>query len=79
MDKNAIDTVHAAGPMMAHMFNQLPVKRRGTYAPAAAELISSLTTFGDGDIVMVKGSNGSRMGLVADHLRKTHAPFPKES
>jgi UDP-N-acetylmuramoyl-tripeptide--D-alanyl-D-alanine ligase len=79
MERNAVDTVFAAGPMMAHMFNQLPVKRRGSYAPAASELIASLKGFNDGDIVMVKGSNGSRMGLVVDHLRKCYAAVPKES
>jgi UDP-N-acetylmuramoyl-tripeptide--D-alanyl-D-alanine ligase len=79
MEKNAVDTVHAAGPMMAHMFNQLSVKRRGTYAPAASELIASLGGFGDGDIVMVKGSNGSRMGQVVEHLRKTYVPVLGES
>ena len=34
-----IETVHACGPMMKHLYDALPEERRGAWAPTSAELI----------------------------------------
>ena len=69
-----VSTVHAAGPLMAHLHGGLPAALRGVHAPTAAELVA--TVVGDvrpGDVVMVKGSNGSRMSLVVGALKERFA------
>jgi UDP-N-acetylmuramoyl-tripeptide--D-alanyl-D-alanine ligase len=65
-----IDLVFCAGPLMKSLWDALPSTRRGGYAVEASELASMISaTVGQGDLVMVKGSNGSRAGLVAGALR----------
>jgi UDP-N-acetylmuramoyl-tripeptide--D-alanyl-D-alanine ligase len=64
-----IDLVFTAGPLMAHLHEALPAARRGAHAPGAGELVAPLVTaLRDGDVVLVKGSLGSRMGVVAGAL-----------
>jgi UDP-N-acetylmuramoyl-tripeptide--D-alanyl-D-alanine ligase len=74
IERNAVDMVFAAGNDMRHLFDALPERIRGTWVPRASELHAPvIEAIHGGDIVMVKGSNGSRMGpLVAalrDHFR----------
>ncbi|MBV9064936.1 MAG: UDP-N-acetylmuramoylalanyl-D-glutamyl-2, 6-diaminopimelate--D-alanyl-D-alanine ligase, partial [Methylobacteriaceae bacterium] len=74
IERNAVDIVFAAGSDMRHLFDALPARMRGTWALRASELHAPvIEAIQAGDIVMVKGSNGSRMGpLVAalrDHFR----------
>ena len=64
-----LDLVHAAGPQMRHLYDALPASRRGIWAETAADLAAQASTLaGPGDIVMVKGSNGSKAALVARAL-----------
>lgn len=64
-----LDLVHAAGPQMRHLYEALPASRRGVWAETAADLAAQASTLaGPGDIVMVKGSNGSKASLVAKAL-----------
>ncbi|MDC7682533.1 UDP-N-acetylmuramoyl-tripeptide--D-alanyl-D-alanine ligase [Asticcacaulis sp. BYS171W] len=66
---NGIDTVFLAGPRMAHLWAVLPEAVRGAYAQSAAELIDPLkSALRAGDVVMIKGSNGSKAGLIAKTL-----------
>jgi UDP-N-acetylmuramoyl-tripeptide--D-alanyl-D-alanine ligase len=74
IERNSIDMVFVAGNDMRHLFDALPERIRGRWAPRASELHAPvIEAVHGGDIVMVKGSNGSRMGpLVAalrDHFR----------
>jgi UDP-N-acetylmuramoyl-tripeptide--D-alanyl-D-alanine ligase len=74
IERNSVDMVFAAGQDMRHLFDALPEPIRGVWAPHASELHAAvIEAIRGGDIVMVKGSNGSRMGpLVAalrDHFR----------
>jgi UDP-N-acetylmuramoyl-tripeptide--D-alanyl-D-alanine ligase len=74
IERNAVDMVFAAGSDMRHLFDALPERIRGQWAPRASDLHAPvIEAVHGGDIVMVKGSNGSRMGpLVAalrDHFR----------
>jgi UDP-N-acetylmuramoyl-tripeptide--D-alanyl-D-alanine ligase len=74
IERNSVDMVFAAGNAMRHLFDALPERIRGRWAPRASELHAPvIEAVHGGDIIMVKGSNGSRMGpLVAalrDHFR----------
>jgi UDP-N-acetylmuramoyl-tripeptide--D-alanyl-D-alanine ligase len=65
-----VDLVFAAGPLMKSLWDALPPTRRGGYAQTAAELAPLVArTAEPGDVVMVKGSNGSKAGLIAHALR----------
>ena len=64
-----VDLVFAAGPLMKSLWDALPSTRRGGYAGTAAELAPLVSAAVEpGDLVMVKGSNGSRAGAVAAAL-----------
>ncbi|MFN3513722.1 MAG: UDP-N-acetylmuramoyl-tripeptide--D-alanyl-D-alanine ligase [Phenylobacterium sp.] len=64
-----VDLVFCAGPLMKSLWDALPSTRRGGYAETAAELAPLVArAIEPGDVVMVKGSNGSRAGAVAAAL-----------
>jgi UDP-N-acetylmuramoyl-tripeptide--D-alanyl-D-alanine ligase len=66
-----IDLVFCAGPLMRELWEALPPERRGGYAETSAALESDvLATIRGGDIVMVKGSLGSRMGPIVKALAR---------
>jgi len=65
----SIDLVFCAGPLMKSLWDALPPTRRGGYAETAAALAPQLAQAVEaGDVVMVKGSNGSKAGLIAQAL-----------
>jgi len=69
IDAAGLDLVHAAGPEMRWLYDALPVSRRGVWRATAAELTAEAALLvAPGDIVMVKGSNGSKASLVAKAL-----------
>ena len=64
-----LDLVHTAGPEMKRLHDILPPERRGLWRETAAELAAEAAELvAPGDIVMVKGSNGSKASLVAKAL-----------
>lgn len=64
-----LDLVHAAGPEMKRLYDALPGTRKGLWRETAAELAAEAALLvGPGDIVMVKGSNGSKAALIAKAL-----------
>ncbi|MDO9589442.1 MAG: UDP-N-acetylmuramoyl-tripeptide--D-alanyl-D-alanine ligase [Brevundimonas sp.] len=64
-----LDLVHAAGPEMKRLHEVLPATRRGLWRETAAELAADAAELvAPGDVVMVKGSNGSKASLVAKAL-----------
>ena len=74
---NAVDLVFAAGPLCRGLFDSLPSSLRGLWgetAPAIEEPLAE--TVQAGDVVMVKGSNGSRMGPVVAMLKHRFAGGP---
>ncbi|MBW7921946.1 MAG: UDP-N-acetylmuramoyl-tripeptide--D-alanyl-D-alanine ligase [Rubellimicrobium sp.] len=66
----AIDIVHCVGPRMAALHAALPAGKRGEWAGSAAEMLPGLRHLvGPGDVVLVKGSKGSRVSRLVDGLR----------
>ncbi|TFW12488.1 UDP-N-acetylmuramoylalanyl-D-glutamyl-2, 6-diaminopimelate--D-alanyl-D-alanine ligase [Brevundimonas intermedia] len=69
IDSAGLDLVHVAGPEMRWLYDALPVSRRGVWRATAAELAAeAVMLVAPGDVVMVKGSNGSKASLVAKAL-----------
>ncbi|MCR4282353.1 MAG: UDP-N-acetylmuramoylalanyl-D-glutamyl-2,6-diaminopimelate--D-alanyl-D-alanine ligase [Bauldia sp.] len=70
-----IDAVYLAGPLMRGLWDGLPGNVRGGYAGTAAELEPLvLKSLAAGDVIMVKGSNASRMGPLVEAIRARFAP-----
>lgn len=64
-----IDRVHTVGPLSHGLHKALPEAMRGIHAERAADIVDSLK--GDlrpGDVITIKGSLGSKMGLVVAAL-----------
>ncbi len=70
-----VDLVFCAGPLMRSLFEALPAGMRGGWAASAGDLAPEVTAaVRAGDVVMVKGSNGSKAGLIAQALASMGAP-----
>ena len=66
-----VDLAFCAGPLMKSLWDALPPTRRGGYAETAAEVAPLVARAAEpGDLVMVKGSNGSKAGLIAQALAR---------
>jgi UDP-N-acetylmuramoyl-tripeptide--D-alanyl-D-alanine ligase len=66
-----ITVIHCVGPRMRHLWAVLPRGQRGEWVETAAELALRARSLVDaGDVVLVKGSKGSKVSLVVDALRK---------
>jgi UDP-N-acetylmuramoyl-tripeptide--D-alanyl-D-alanine ligase len=75
-----VDLVHTAGPLMEHLHNALPATRRGLHADTAEALAHDVPrALKAGDVVLVKGSKGSRVSRVVDALRKLGQANPTQS
>lgn len=69
VEASRVDLVYAAGPAMRALYEALPESRRGGWAETAAELAPTVAAaIRPGDVVMVKGSNGSKAALIAKAL-----------
>jgi len=74
-----IDEVHCAGPRMKALWRALPERKRGQCAKSAEDLAARAHRLIDaGDVVLVKGSKGSRISLVVDALRKAGRAVARE-
>jgi UDP-N-acetylmuramoyl-tripeptide--D-alanyl-D-alanine ligase len=72
-----IDLVFCSGPLMHALWDALPPALRGGYAESAAALESMVLEAVDvGDALMVKGSLGSKMGLIVKALERK---FPRQT
>jgi UDP-N-acetylmuramoyl-tripeptide--D-alanyl-D-alanine ligase len=67
----AADRVFACGPLMAELFAALPGSIRAAHAENSAALAPIVAkSVAPGDVVLIKGSLGSRMKLVVDALEQ---------
>ncbi len=68
-----IDLVFCCGPLMHHLWRALPAGRRGGYAENSAALEPQvLHAVRAGNVVMVKGSLGSRMAPIVKALQRAY-------
>jgi UDP-N-acetylmuramoyl-tripeptide--D-alanyl-D-alanine ligase len=71
IDGAGVDVVFACGELMGSLYQALPPSRQGAYAKTAEELAPRLVgAVGPGDVIMVKGSLGSRMGPLVEALKR---------
>jgi UDP-N-acetylmuramoyl-tripeptide--D-alanyl-D-alanine ligase len=75
-----IDTltqIHCVGPRMKSLHAALPRSQRGDWAETPAEFLPRLRGMVDaGDVMLVKGSKGSKVSILVDALRKLGQPAP---
>jgi len=70
-----IDAVYCAGPHMHALWKQLPHDLRAHYSEDAKDLEEALLSdVRPGDVVMIKGSLGTRMGPLVEALKKEYPP-----
>ena len=73
--KSGANAVFACGPQMMHLWQALPASLRGKHAETSAELCEDLlAAINAGDVIMIKGSLGSRMGLLVDAMHEKFRP-----
>jgi UDP-N-acetylmuramoyl-tripeptide--D-alanyl-D-alanine ligase len=64
-----VDKVYACGPLMALLFEMLPPTMKGAWREDSQTLAQDvLAIIEDDDIIFVKGSKGSKMGLIVSSL-----------
>jgi UDP-N-acetylmuramyl pentapeptide synthase len=68
---NRVDLLLGAGPLSRALYDAAPAAMRAAHAERSEGLREPLAAVvRAGDVVMIKGSNGSRMGPLAAHLRE---------
>ncbi|MBK5932883.1 UDP-N-acetylmuramoyl-tripeptide--D-alanyl-D-alanine ligase [Rhodovulum imhoffii] len=66
-----VDVVHCVGPRMRALYAALPARQRGQWQERAEDLAARAHVLCDaGDVVLVKGSKGSRVSVIVDAIRK---------
>ncbi len=72
--------VHCAGARMRALFEALPAAQRGEwFADAEAMAARAGRLLDAGDVALVKGSNGSRISLVVDAIKKMGDALPPDA
>jgi UDP-N-acetylmuramoyl-tripeptide--D-alanyl-D-alanine ligase len=69
--ENHVDLLFGAGPLTRALYEAAPAAMRAAWADRSLDIQDELTkALRGGDVVMIKGSNGSRMGPVVAALRE---------
>ena len=77
IDGQLLDRLYATGPLMTHLWAAVSPSRRGAHTQNSAELAKILVpVLRDGDVIMVKGSLGSKMAVVVEAIRNNFKPVP---
>ena len=70
IESTRVDLVFANGANMRALYDALPASRRGAHSSTSAELAPQLmAALHEGDVVLVKGSLGSKMSVIIDALK----------
>jgi UDP-N-acetylmuramoyl-tripeptide--D-alanyl-D-alanine ligase len=65
-----VDNVYLNGPQMKSLWDKLSPSRRGAYAETSADIAPLVASaLQDGDVILIKGSLGSRMAAIVDALK----------
>ena len=73
-----VDLVYTCGKHMKKLYEKLPANQRGDHKETSKDLAKIVPdVLIPGDVVMVKGSLGSKMGLVVEALRALPEKFKK--
>jgi UDP-N-acetylmuramoyl-tripeptide--D-alanyl-D-alanine ligase len=76
---NDVDIVFLAGEHMAMLANAVPAQTIGTYEATSDQLIDSIkVAVSPGDVVLVKGSLGSKMTRIIDALLAIDLPLNRQ-
>ena len=74
LSASKVDLLFGAGPLTRALFEAAPASMRAVWTERSSELTDEVArTLRGGDIAMVKGSNGSRMGPLVAALRDRFA------
>jgi UDP-N-acetylmuramoyl-tripeptide--D-alanyl-D-alanine ligase len=74
LSANRVDLLFGAGPLTRALYDAAPASMRAAWAERSNELTDEVArALRGGDIAMVKGSNGSRMGPLVAALRDRFA------
>lgn len=69
LQAQGFDKVYCAGKLMQNLHDALPQNLRGAYAANAASLLALIDgIFEAGDVILIKGSHGSKMYELANNL-----------
>jgi len=70
VDAAEVDLVFACGPLMKGLYDALPEGKKGGYSPTSPSLEAVVAErLRAGDVVMIKASNGTRLGAVVTALK----------
>jgi UDP-N-acetylmuramoyl-tripeptide--D-alanyl-D-alanine ligase len=74
-----IDKVVACGPHMRKLYDVLPPELQAGWTPTSEGIRQTLLDLVQGgDVVMIKGSNGSKMGMLVAALKARHTAVEPE-
>ncbi len=80
LDRAGVDLVFASGPNMAHLYALLAPGQRGAWAERSEGIRDALVAaIKPGDVVMVKGSHGSRMAPLVEAIKARFADAKTEA
>ena len=72
-----IDTVHCIGPLMQHLWRELPSEKRGHWTETSDKMADRVARDLDaGDVILAKGSLSVGVGRVVDAIRKLRQSTP---
>ncbi|BBU57367.1 hypothetical protein KU6B_36320 [Mameliella alba] len=72
-----IDLVHCIGPLMQHLWRELPADKRGHWTETSDKMAERVARDLDaGDVVLAKGSLSMGVGRVVDAIRKLRQATP---
>ncbi|MEE9389015.1 MAG: UDP-N-acetylmuramoyl-tripeptide--D-alanyl-D-alanine ligase [Paracoccaceae bacterium] len=70
-----IDTIHCVGPRMMALYGALDPSQKGDWVEKAPEMAARVHGLVQaGDVILIKGSKGSKVSLVVDAIRKLGHP-----